>query len=73
MTTKPLIWLAGAAALLTLCTGVGSAQAPAANQPPVQIMTTKFGNNFYAIDGQGGRMGALFGHWAAILATCSFF
>lgn len=30
-------------------------------QQPVQVVTTKIGSNFYAIDGQGGRMGALVG------------
>ena len=72
MSTKPLISLASAASLWILCTGVGSAQAPAANQPPVEIMTTKFGNNFYAIDGQGGRMGALFGPDGVFLVDAQF-
>ncbi len=39
--------------------GAASGQQPA--QAPVQVVLTKFGNNFYAIDGQGGRMGALVG------------
>jgi cyclase len=34
-------------------------QAPAAQQPTITL--TKFGENYYAIDGQGGRMGVLVG------------
>lgn len=50
------------AALLAL----GSAAIPGAQaqQPaaaPVQVVLTKIGSDFYAIDGQGGRMGALVG------------
>ena len=30
-------------------------------QAPVQPVLTRIGSNFYAIDGQGGRMGALIG------------
>ena len=49
--------------------GRGQAQAPA---PPVMVTTTKFGNNFYAIDGQGGRMGALMGPDGVFLVDAQF-
>lgn len=64
-------------AAISLSTGLATldAQAPAPAAPqgrgagapgqaapaPVMVTTTKFGNNFIAIDGQGGRMGALYG------------
>ena len=41
-------------------------------QQPVQITTTKFGDNFYAIDGQGGRMGALVGPDGVFLVDAQF-
>jgi glyoxylase-like metal-dependent hydrolase (beta-lactamase superfamily II) len=62
-------------ALAALC--ALAALAPAATtaqqaQQPVQITTTKFGNNFYAIDGQGGRMGALVGPDGIFLVDAQF-
>ena len=62
------------AALSLVCTGTSSAQAPAGGQqpPPVQVVTTKFGANFYAIDGQGGRMGALIGPDGVFLVDAQF-
>ncbi|MBI4263853.1 MAG: MBL fold metallo-hydrolase [Acidobacteria bacterium] len=52
----------------------GQAPAPAGGQPqqPVQVTTTKFGNNFYAIDGRGGRMGALVGPDGVFLVDAQF-
>src|SRR5205809_64477 len=41
-------------------------------QQPVQIVTTKFGSNFYAIDGQGGRMGALVGPDGVFIVDAQF-
>jgi len=49
--------------------GRGQAQAP---PPPVMVTTTKFGSNFYAIDGQGGRMGALIGPDGVFLVDAQF-
>lgn len=49
--------------------GRGQAQAPA---PPVMVTTTKFGNNFYAIDGQGGRAGALIGPDGIFMVDAQF-
>lgn len=74
MTMTALVSHAGIVALSLVCTGVVSAQAPAGGQPPtpVQVMTTKFGANFYAIDGQGGRMGALIGPDGVFLVDAQF-
>jgi len=61
------------AALVVGFSGSSSAQAPAGGQqPPVQVVTTKFGANFYAIDGQGGRMGALIGPDGVFLVDAQF-
>ena len=49
-----------------LAPGLGQAQ------QDVQIKTTKFGSNFYAIDGQGGRMGALVGPDGVFLVDSQF-
>ena len=48
----------GAAALGAPAPALG--QQPG-QQQPVQVVLTKIGSNFYGIDGQGGRMGALIG------------
>jgi glyoxylase-like metal-dependent hydrolase (beta-lactamase superfamily II) len=44
----------------------------AAQQPPVQIVTTQLAPNFYAIDGQGGRMGALVGPDGVFIVDAQF-
>ena len=49
-----------AAAVVVAVTGL-AAQGGGQPQPEVKVTTTKFGNNFYAIDGQGGRAGILVG------------
>jgi glyoxylase-like metal-dependent hydrolase (beta-lactamase superfamily II) len=52
---------------MSVMAGAAQGQAPAPAAPAaidfskVEITTTKFGSNFYAIDGSGGRMGALVG------------
>src|SRR5690349_7143184 len=58
-----------AAGLLALPVRPAAAQQP---QAPVQIVTTKFGSNFYAIDGQGGRMGALVGPDGVFIVDAQF-
>jgi len=74
MSMTALVSRAGIAALSLVCTGIVSAQAPAGGQqqPPVQVVTTKFGANFYAIDGMGGRMGALIGPDGVFLVDAQF-
>ena len=74
MNMTPMISRAVAAALVVGCAGTASAQAPAGGQqaPPVQVVTTKFGANFYAIDGMGGRMGALIGPDGVFLVDAQF-
>lgn len=74
MSMIPMISRAVVVALVVGCAGTSSAQAPAGGQPPppVQVVTTKFGANFYAIDGQGGRMGALIGPDGVFLVDAQF-
>jgi len=73
MSTTALVSRVGIVALSLVCARVAGAQAPAGGQqPPVQVMTTKFGSNFYAIDGQGGRMGALVGPEGVFLVDAQF-
>src|SRR5687767_6117281 len=48
--------------------GRGQPQTP----PPPMIVLTKVGSNFYAIDGQGGRMGALVGPDGIFLVDAQF-
>lgn len=73
------LWILGLAAVSAQAPqgqrGQAPAPAPAGGQQPqqpVQITTTKFGNNFYAIDGQGGRMGALIGPDGVFLVDAQF-
>lgn len=49
------------AALLALGSAAAPALAQQAAQAPVQVVMTQLGANFYAIEGQGGRIGALVG------------
>ena len=74
MSMTALISRAAAATLVVGLAGTPRAQAPAGGQqqPPVQVTTTKFGANFYAIDGQGGRMGALVGPDGVFLVDAQF-
>lgn len=73
MSMTAMISRAVVAALALGFTGTSSAQAPAGGPPPpVQVVTTKFGANFYAIDGMGGRMGALFGPDGVFLVDAQF-
>lgn len=66
---KLMVWGGATTCAVAMSVMAGAAQgqapAPAAPAPidfsKVEITTTKFGNNFYAIDGSGGRMGALVG------------
>jgi cyclase len=58
-----------ALSLLASLAGAARAQQP---QQPVQITATKFGANFFAIDGQGGRMGALVGPDGVFLVDAQF-
>ena len=57
---------------LTLFAAVAAEARAQQPQQPVQITTTKFGSNFYAIDGQGGRMGALVGPDGVFLVDAQF-
>ena len=41
-------------------------------RPPVQVTPTRLGDNFYAIDGRGGRMGALVGPEGVFLVDAQF-
>ena len=74
MSMTPMILRAAVAVLALGLSGTARAQAPAGGQqaPPVQVTTTKFGANFYAIDGQGGRMGALIGPDGVFLVDAQF-
>lgn len=60
--------------LVAVCVlGAAPAFAQGGGQPqPVRVTTTKFGNNFYAIDGRGGRMGALVGPEGVFLVDAQF-
>lgn len=67
------------AALVFSLTSVGARErgqtpppAPNQAQQDIQIKTTRFGSNFYAIDGQGGRMGALVGPDGVFLVDSQF-
>jgi glyoxylase-like metal-dependent hydrolase (beta-lactamase superfamily II) len=55
--------IAGALALVIAAAGGRpiAAQAPQQDVSAVKIVTTKISNNFYALDGNGGRMGFQFG------------
>jgi glyoxylase-like metal-dependent hydrolase (beta-lactamase superfamily II) len=59
---------------VALCLLATLARSALAQQPqqPVQITVTKFGANFYAIDGQGGRMGALVGPDGVFIVDAQF-
>ena len=57
------------AAALSALPGTAAAQQTPA---PVNVTTTKFGSNFYAIDGRGGRMGALVGPDGVFLVDAQF-
>lgn len=73
MSRMSMISRAVVLALVVGFPGTSGAQAPAGGQPPpVQVVTTKFGANFYAIDGQGGRMGALIGPDGVFLVDAQF-
>jgi cyclase len=61
--------LVAAAALSALPRTASAQQAAAA---PVNVTTTKFGNNFYAIDGRGGRAGALVGPDGVFMVDAQF-
>ena len=60
--------LLAAVALCALPAAVAAQQA----QQPVNVTTTKFGNNFYAIDGRGGRAGALVGPDGVFMVDAQF-
>ena len=64
------------AALCVIGTAVaGAPRAASGQQPaaaPVQVVLTKFGNNFYAIDGMGGRAGALVGPDGIFMVDAQF-
>ena len=65
------------AVFMSMCLAAAGAVAAAQQQPaqpaqPVQVTTTKVGSNFYAIDGQGGRMGALIGPDGVFLVDAQF-
>ena len=66
---RPRRSLALALSLLAAAVGDARGQQP---QQPVQITVTKFGANFYAIDGQGGRMGALVGPDGVFIVDAQF-
>lgn len=67
--------------LALLRSGAIDAQAQAAQAPPaaapvdyskIEITATKFGTNFYALDGNGGRMGALVGPDGVFIVDAQF-
>jgi glyoxylase-like metal-dependent hydrolase (beta-lactamase superfamily II) len=63
-----------AAAVIVGAAGLAAAGQAAGGQPQpeVKVTTTKFGNNFYAIDGQGGRAGALVGPDGVFMVDAQF-
>ena len=59
-----------ALSFLVVCAAQPGAQQPDFSQ--VQIKTTKLGNNFYTLDGQGGTIGVLTGPDGVFMVDAQF-
>lgn len=61
-----------ALAVVLVLVGAASLSSQQAQPAPANVTTTKIGTNFYAIDGQGGRSGALVGPDGVFLVDAQF-